>query len=119
MDETPTSKTPHASKNKYRRLMNRYQPTSREAWDSVQEALPEIDRAILRAIRYFKGATCWQVEQALNLSHQTVSAQITHMRDGGMLCDTGRRGLTGSGRNAIIWDLVLRMPQDKAQPSLF
>jgi hypothetical protein len=52
------------------------------------------------------GATCWEVEQALGMLHQTASAAISNLSADRALADTGRRRATGSGRRAIVWGAV-------------
>lgn len=49
------------------------------------------------------GATSDEVEEALGLAHQTVSARITEAKRAGDLTDTGRRRPTRSGRGATVY----------------
>ena len=100
-----------AKRDRYRHILRAYRPTSRAAWESVQAALPAIDRRILSAIRQSQGATCDAVERLTKLTHQTVSAQVRHMVEGGLLCDSGRRDWTRSGRRAIVWHVAPYEPQ--------
>ena len=48
------------------------------------------------------GATCWEVEQALKLSHQTASPRIWELKRLGLVVATGARRKTGSGRGAEV-----------------
>ena len=48
------------------------------------------------------GATSDEIELALGLPHQTVSARITEAKAGGDLVPSGRRRLTRSGRSAAV-----------------
>ncbi len=49
------------------------------------------------------GATCDEVEIALDLRHQTASARVRELVLGGFIEDTGRRRLTSSGRRARVY----------------
>jgi hypothetical protein len=99
----------HAHKLRpYRHFVEVYRRTSVEAWEAALIYLGEIDRRIVTVIASSGGATCDAVERALNLKHQTASAQIRHLFEGGVLCDSGRRAATGSGRRAIVWTLINR-----------
>ena len=85
----------------------RVQETSIAALDSVDpEAKAKRERRILEYINTNGGATCWEVEIALGLLHQSASACITKLRKGGHLVDTGDRRLTNTGRKAIVWGAV-------------
>lgn len=95
----------------YRRLLDRYQPTSREAWLSVADQLGAIDARILRYILHRAGATCAEVEAALGLEHQTASAQISHMAKSGLVTDSGQTRPNAKGRRCIVWTVATREPQ--------
>jgi hypothetical protein len=103
--ESPTTPTSR-SVDRYRRILAVYQATSAEAWVSIQQSLPQIDGRIVGAILARGGATSAEIEDATGLKHQTVSAQIRHMAEAGILHDTGERRLTHSQRRAIVWHLV-------------
>lgn len=49
------------------------------------------------------GATCDEVEQALNMKHQTASARVNELMNGGYIHNSGRKRATSSGRAAIVW----------------
>jgi hypothetical protein len=104
--------------NRYRRVLTQYQQTSRDAWESVWRLLPTIDGAIVRAIDRRHGGTSEEIEDATRFRHQTVSAQIRHMVEGGLLEDSGRRRLNRNGRRCIVWQLVSN-PSAAANGSLF
>jgi DNA-binding transcriptional regulator LsrR (DeoR family) len=66
-------------------------------------------KAALRAkvIRYvyeqgMYGATSDEVEEALGLSHQSISARITEAKADGTLIPNGMKRKTRSGRNAAV-----------------
>lgn len=50
------------------------------------------------------GATCDEVEQALELSHQSASARMTELKAKGLIKLAGKRK-TRSGRNAGVWTI--------------
>jgi len=79
--------------------------TSREAWESLQAQLPQMDGKILRHVdgagRY--GLTCERTELDLDMRHQTVSGALTRLSKSGLVLDSGRRRRTNSGRQAIVW----------------
>jgi hypothetical protein len=54
--------------------------------------------------RKFRGGlTCDEVEQALDRTHQSMSARVNELRDTGWIIDSGTRRKTRSGRAAIVW----------------
>lgn len=77
------------------------QQTSLDAYQSVDK--PCIEAAVLTFLSVNGPETCDEVEANLGLLHQTASATITHLRDRGLLYDTGRRLPTRTGRRAIVW----------------
>lgn len=50
-----------------------------------------------------RGLTVDQVEQLLNMPHQTASARVHDLRNKGWVIDSGIKRKTRSGRNAIVW----------------
>lgn len=51
----------------------------------------------------FLGATCDEIEHALRLSHQCVSARLRELCLKEKIHDSGTRRFTRSGRKAIVW----------------
>src|SRR5262245_3306788 len=99
--------------DRYGRALAIYQATSREAWRSMAEALPEVDACIVRMIgQSGDGLTADEIEARSGLRHQTVSAQIRHMTEAGLLEATGARRPTRSGRGAMVWSFA-----QKAEPT--
>jgi len=49
------------------------------------------------------GATCDEIEVALDLRHQTASARINEMAASKRLRNSGRTRLTRGARRAIVW----------------
>lgn len=97
------------ARTRYRRVLEVYRETSREALDSVWDVLPAIDQQIVRDIAARDGATSAEIEAATGLKHQTVSAQIRHMAESGLLVDTGARRKNANGRACIVWGLAPRI----------
>ncbi len=96
-------------KSRYRQALTAYQDTSRDALESVSAYLPAVDAQIVRYITEQRGATSAEVEAATGLKHQTVSAQIRHMVEAGLLHDSGIRHTNENGRACIVWTLVPRI----------
>lgn len=81
--------------------------------ETSKEASETIDAKTLRAmvLRFvakptshtYIGATCYEVEQALKLRHQTASARIRELYLLGKLMDSGMRRLTNTNRRAVVW----------------
>lgn len=92
---------------RYQRAVAVYRATSGDAWASVLEHLAAVDATILRAIGR-RGATSDAVELATGLKHQTVSAQIRHLTEAGLLVASEDRQPTRSGRAATVWTLAPR-----------
>jgi hypothetical protein len=59
------------------------------------------------------GATCCEVELALEMRHQTASARIRELYLSDDVRDSGRRRRTTSGRNAVVW-VANRLPHGAA-----
>jgi hypothetical protein len=81
--------------------------TSIAAYESQDpDAKARRERQILGYIETEDGATCWEVEIALGLLHQSASSMITRLRQAGHLVDTGERRPTNTGRMATVWGLA-------------
>lgn len=79
--------------------------TTRVAARKIQPHVGRIAGEVYRFIlaRASKGATCAEVEKALELSHQTASARIRELALKGMVYDSGHRRRTPANRPAIVW----------------
>lgn len=79
--------------------------TSKEAAQRIEPETSVLRRRILGElqVRGTFGATCDELEQAMDLSHQTASARIREMNLKGSIVDSGNRRKTRTGRNAIVW----------------
>lgn len=76
------------------------------------EALPNVGkqhRAVLHILhrRGSNGATDDELEVALQLSHQAVSARRRELVLKGLVRDSGRRRATRRGRQATVWEVGL------------
>ncbi len=79
--------------------------TSEAAADSVQSASGRLRAVVFAHVKRCGagGATCDEVEAALEMRHQTASARVRELVLGGHLRDSGQRRQTRSGRNAAVW----------------
>lgn len=79
--------------------------TSRKAWEEQpNETRQKQNYRILEALDASgDGLTSDELEQLLELPHQTVSAYVSHLRAGWRIEDSGARKPTRHGRAAIVW----------------
>jgi len=88
-------------------LTSPYRNTSQAALESLDEnTVSRQKHRVFAHIKSTGGATCWEIEQALGILHQTASAHISRLSKAGELIDTDKRRPTGSGRMAIVWGLA-------------
>lgn len=76
--------------------------TSKAAALAIEPRAPRLAQQILELISRAPH-TCFEIETATGLSHQTASARIRELNLKGLITDSGLRRKTGSGRNAIVW----------------
>lgn len=89
----------------------RHSDTSKVAAEAIKPDAQTLRRRVLAVIASaVDGATCDEVEQWLDMPHQTASARITELKAQGKLIDSGARRRTRSGRLAA----VLRAAQEAA-----
>lgn len=79
-----------------------FRDTSKAAADSIEPKAGKLAMAILHRLRVMP-QTCFEIEQASGLSHQTASARIRELNLKRLIVDSGDRRATGSGRKAIVW----------------
>jgi DNA adenine methylase len=69
----------------------------------MEGSTEQLRARVLVEIRERCGATCDEVEEALDLRHQTASARVNELCSDGKIVDSGERRKTRSGRAAIVW----------------
>lgn len=79
--------------------------TSREAAESIDHALPHLERVVFDAIRAAgaSGLTCDECELRTDLSHQTASARMRGLEQRGRIRKTDDKRVTRSGRRAAVY----------------
>lgn len=76
--------------------------TSKAGAESMKTTMSALAQRILEAIKA-RPRTCDELENELNLSHQTCSARIRHLVLKNEVVDSGEKRFTASGRKAIVW----------------
>lgn len=78
--------------------------TSEEAAQSMEKEAPQLRTRVLRYIMDCgeRGATCWEVETALRMQHQTASPRIWELKGRRLVVGTKERRKTASGRSAQV-----------------
>ncbi len=95
--------------------------TSIEAADSFSDSTLSRLRAQIFAlidVRGERGATCDEIEVALNLRHQTASARVRELVLGGLIFDCGQRRLTRSDRSARVYLSNSKQQDDESRLGL-
>lgn len=79
--------------------------TSRLAAADIRRSAGQLRVRVLGYVATFDehGATCSEVEQALGMLHQSASARIRELVQGGYLTDSTKRRDTAHGRKAVVW----------------
>ena len=79
--------------------------TSAEAADSMKDHADRLRREVYNniSLSIMDGRTCDEVEDAMSERHQTISARINELRDGGLIVDSGFRRKTRSKRKAVVY----------------
>lgn len=79
--------------------------TQLEAWEAIQESLPESRRSVLRMIENSgnQGITTFDIAKKLMMPINCISGRVTELNDVGIVMDSGRRGVNPSGKRAILW----------------
>lgn len=84
-------------------------------WDTQDAAFTRSDNSqhirILESIRSLP-ATCDEIEQRLELTHQSASACLNKLMKAKLIRATGKR-LTRSGRQARVWESTTRDEETK------
>lgn len=79
--------------------------TSQAAALEIREHLPRLERMVLERIAWWGPLCDHELEAALRMAHQTVSARRRGLVLRGLVEDSGIRRKTASGRNAIAWQV--------------
>jgi len=80
--------------------------TSLDAFESIQEELTTKENKVFEAISELGGeATLYDIKSYLNWEVNCISGRITGLRKKKRIADTGKRGLSPSGRGCIIWSI--------------
>lgn len=84
-----------------------YQETSRAAWQEFVPVSAELDYQICQELDKAgpQGLSDADIEERIQRSHQSVSANRRHLVERGVVKATKLRGKTKSGRAAILWVL--------------
>jgi len=87
--------------------------TSKEAAKSIEKKAPTLRQQVHEFLkkRGSLGATDYEAEQYLKLSHQTASARRRELVLKGLAKDSGAKRLTESGRKATVWIACEEDPQ--------
>jgi hypothetical protein len=103
-----------------KRKVLQQQPTSAEAWlkwlGIPSDSLDAKIIAVLADAGSF-GLMCWQIEVKIARSHQSVSGNLRHLVERGLVKASGQHGRTPSRRKAMCWVLNPRPPKRKVRDS--
>ncbi len=82
-------------------------PHSLAAWQSIQHCLSEIDEQIVTILDSgpSRGMMSHEIEKVTGRSHQSVSANLSRLRQRGIVAECGK-GKTPSNRHAAYYILV-------------
>ena len=85
-----------------------YRDTSRQAWESMLPATANLDREIVGTLAKVGagGLMCQAIEGEIKRSHQSVSGNLRHLVERGLVEATGMFDQTESGRRAMVWRLT-------------
>lgn len=88
--------------------MINYQETSREAWEAFVPHRAKLDRQIMESLRDAgaEGLMCFEIEKMTGRSHQAVSANLSRLKNRGLVKPTGACGKTAANRRAMKWTVA-------------
>lgn len=97
--------------------------TSRSAAEQIQGQVGRLQAIVYQAIFASAdfGRTRDELEQALEMKHQTINPRLRELEQKGLIVDSGRVRLTRADREAVVWVITERiqalpMPE-KLKPS--
>ena len=90
--------------------------TSTEALISISHIRGALKKTVFEKIRTMSawGSTCDELEEVLDLSHQTLSARVRELWQEGFINRTDRTRMTRSGRQARVY--TARKARKKSPP---
>ncbi len=77
--------------------------TSENALRSIDSIAQQVRMRVLREIAVRGGLTCDEVEEILDMRHQTISPRVNELMNQGLISDSGLRRKTRSGHEAAVW----------------
>lgn len=84
-----------------------YSETSQEALQAVKPKLRDLQEFVLDTLKSFpNGATDEQLIEATGLRPNTCRPRRIELVAMGLIRNSGDRGITSSGRKAILWKVV-------------
>ncbi len=83
----------------------RHSPTSREAADQIESQLNKLQQEVLSFLqgRGEYGATDEEIQKALDMAQNTERPRRRELQLKDLVCDSGHKRLTSSGRRAVVW----------------
>jgi hypothetical protein len=87
---------------------------SRIAAGSVEGIAPTQREIVWRLVRERGPMATWEIEEALQGLHQSISATVNHLHRMGALVNTGTKNRTPSGRPSWIYRAVTQEEADRA-----
>lgn len=77
--------------------------TRYQAHEAIKPHKTLLQAMVTKALITHGPCTCDRLEVVLEMSHQTVSARVSELRNAGVIEDTGKRARTRLGRTAVVW----------------
>ena len=81
----------------------RHSETSVEAAEAIEPNAGTLRAAVLEYLRSCERATDEQIQIALGMNPSTERPRRIELVDAGLVIDSGFKGTTASGRNAVMW----------------
>lgn len=85
----------------------RHSTTSKVAASAILPNAKTLRAAVLNYLRAYGGATDDEIQAALNMSGNTERPRRRELEQHGLVRDSGRRRLTHSGRQAVVWEAAV------------
>lgn len=78
----------------------------RRVYDFLHESGSVVEAHAMGEVLILGGAIDEEIEEALDLKHQTASARRRELVLAGLVRDSGQRRRTSSGRRAVVWEVA-------------